>query len=294
METKGYLTFAQNSVEFSDNDATYVDYVRLAYALALSIKATQTDVTNLSIAITPGQKLDDKYKEVFDEIIEIPWGDMAEKSYKKFQNEWKAGFITPYDKTIKLEADMIMTDSIDHWWNYFDIHDFLFTHKVVNYRNEEITSRKCRHTFDSNALPNVYNGVMYFDKNTPTALEFFKMAEMISKDYDTFSTEFLDFTRPKTLDKDTVYGLATHLTQLDDKIVRDDVPVPTFVHMKRELMNWELAYEDKEWYKCVDYWFDADMHLYVSSFKQHLPFHYQHKEFMTDDIIKKYEKYLGI
>ena len=43
--SKGFLVLAQNSD---------VDYVRQAYALALSIKATQPNINNISIVISGG------------------------------------------------------------------------------------------------------------------------------------------------------------------------------------------------------------------------------------------------
>jgi hypothetical protein len=86
---RGFFTFAQNGTH---------DYVRMAYALALSLKATQTDVPYLSIGVTPGQVVPEKYKWAFDEIIEIPWGDAAKTSSWKLENEWKAYHMTPYEE----------------------------------------------------------------------------------------------------------------------------------------------------------------------------------------------------
>ena len=291
--SKGYFTFAQNSVAYFD-DKIYVDYLKHAYGLALSIHATQSEVTKLSVAVTPNQKVPDKYREVFDQVIEIPWGDMSSNFDNKFFNEWKVGHITPYDETVKIEADMLLTESIDSWWDHFDMADLLFTHRVNNYRGEEIVSRQARGTFDSNNLPNVYNGFMYFKKDNANTLEFFKMAEMISKDYDRFAGEFLDHTRPSAMDTDTVYALATKLIQKETEFLRSDIVVPTFVHMKKELMNWELHYESYAWARCVPYYFDNDMRLYVSNYKQTLPFHYHEKNFLTDNMLSLYEKHLGI
>ena len=45
---QGYLVIAQNS---KDKDGNSVNYVRMAYALALSIKHTQQGVQNVSIAV---------------------------------------------------------------------------------------------------------------------------------------------------------------------------------------------------------------------------------------------------
>jgi len=289
---KGFFTFAQNSIAYFD-EKIYVDYVKHAYALAMSIQLTQK-VKDITIAITPGYKVPDKYKQVFDQIIEIPWGDMASNYDNKFHNEWKAGHITPYDETIKIEADMILTAPIDDWWEYMSLYDVLFTNKVHNYRNEEITSRFCRKVFDTNNLPNVYNGFMYFKKDNSNSKDFFKMAEMITKDYEKFSNDFLDHTRPKLLDTDTIYGLAVKLLDKEAEFVRHDIDVPTFIHMKKELMNWEMHYDSYAWTRCLKYYFDDKMNLYVSNYKQSLPFHYHEKNFLTEDTIKMYEKALGI
>ena len=62
-KSRGFFTFAQN------NDK--VDYVRLAYGLALSLKQSQLEVSNLSIGITPGTVVDKRYAWAFDKIIEI-------------------------------------------------------------------------------------------------------------------------------------------------------------------------------------------------------------------------------
>lgn len=291
--SKGYFTFAQNSVAYFD-EKIFVDYVKHAYGLALSIKATQEKYNDISVAVTPGYTMPDKYREVFDQVIEIPWGDLAENYDNKFHNEWKAGHISPYDETVKIEADMILTSCIDDWWDYMDMYDMLFSHRVKNYRNEQITSRYCRGVFDSNNLPDIYNGFMYYKKDNANTLEFFKMAEMITKDYDRFSGEFLDHKRPKLLDTDTVYALALKLIGKEKEFIRKDIYMPTFVHMKKELMNWELQYESFAWTQCIKYNFDSRMNLFVGNYKQTLPFHYHEKNFLTDDTISMYEKHLGI
>lgn len=284
--TKGYLTIAQNSET--------IDYMRHAYGLALSIKATQTETDKISVMITPGQEYPDKYKEVFDEIIDVPWTDMSSKVKEcKFFNEWKVNHITPYDETIKIESDMLLTSSIDHWWDYMSLHDMIFTSKVYDYRHDEITSRACRGAFDSNELPNVYSGMMYFKKDNPETYEFFKLAEIFSKNYNKISQDYLDHTRPKEFDTDTIYALVVKLIQKEQLFLRDE-DYPTFVHMKRELMNWDIEYKSSKWIDCVHHFFDAEMNLTVAGYKQTLPFHYHEKAFLTDDTILLYENYLGI
>ena len=59
--TKGYVVLAQNT--------DTIDYIRQAYALALSLKLSQRSVSNISI-ITD-DVIPDEYKSVFENIIPI-------------------------------------------------------------------------------------------------------------------------------------------------------------------------------------------------------------------------------
>ena len=77
--SKGFFTIAQGD-----------QYIRFAYALALSLKISQSTYSNLSIGVTPGTIVPEKYAKVFDKIVDIPWGDAAEKTSWKLENEWKA------------------------------------------------------------------------------------------------------------------------------------------------------------------------------------------------------------
>jgi len=102
---KGFCILAQN------NSST--DYVRQAYALALSIHKFNNDqkVTIITNDIVP-----EKYKSVFDQIVPIPWTDQAEGKDWKIENRWKVYHASPYEYTIVMDADMIVTHNIEHWW----------------------------------------------------------------------------------------------------------------------------------------------------------------------------------
>ena len=78
--SKGYIVIAQNSAD--------TNYVRMAYALALSLKITQSKVSNLSICVEDKTTVPEKYKKVFDQVIEIPWTDDAKDSDWKIDNKW--------------------------------------------------------------------------------------------------------------------------------------------------------------------------------------------------------------
>jgi len=281
--SKGFLSVAQNTPQ--------VDYVRLAYVQALSIKATQPTINKYAVMVTPGTIIPDKYKQVFDEVIDVPWGDMSSKN-RKFENEWKTYHVTPWTDTIKVESDILFTSDITNWWNLLDVKDLWFTSDVHTYRNEIITSRACRELFDNNSLPNLYNGFMFF-KKCSLAHNFFEAAEVVFKNFKAFSTETLDKSRSLWPDTDTVYAMAVKLLDIEPLVLRRNHCVPTFVHMKAELQNW-ASYNSYDWTNQVHTTLTDNLELKINMCKQTLPFHYHVKTFITEEMIAKYERCLGI
>jgi len=98
---QGFLTFAHNTPD--------VNYVDMAYLLALSVKRSCT-INNFSVVVTQGTTLSDAQRDVFDHVIEIP-------ETPPFYSECLAWELSPYKETFKLECDMLVPRSIDHWWN---------------------------------------------------------------------------------------------------------------------------------------------------------------------------------
>lgn len=281
--SKGYFTIAQNSGK--------KDYLRMAYALALSLKATQ-EHNKLSVAITPGQHVPDKYKEVFDEIIDIPWGDHASGSEWKLENEWKVFHITPYEETIKLDADMLFLDNIDKWWDILQKRDVWATTQVLTYRHEIATSMYYRKEFVDNHLPNIYTAFMYF-KKSDLALDLFKMAEIIYFNWEKFNWDYCRKRRFPVVNTDGVFALAMKLLDITEDCTLPG-QIPTFVHMKSFIQNWNNQRVTENWMEHVPVSFTNDLTLKIGVHKQSYPFHYHLKEFLVDDIIEKYEKHLGI
>jgi hypothetical protein len=220
---RGYLTFAQNGD---------TDYLRMAYALALSLKATQGEtIPHLSVVITPGMNVPDKYRAVFDEVIDVPWLDEARESSWKLENEWKAYHATPYKETVKLDADMLFLSDVSHWWSTFESDLFACT-QVETYRGQLATSDFYRKTFTANQLPNVYSAFTFF-RYSDMAQEFFELCEIIFHNWQKFFHEYLEpDTRPKVVSTDVVFALAMKLLDLSETCTSSYLPAPRFVHMR--------------------------------------------------------------
>jgi len=272
---RGFLTFAQNSTD--------VDYLTLAYLQALSIKVSNR-VNQYAVVVDPATEklITDKHRAVFDYIIPVPLGDDARDSKWKMQNEWKALMASPFDETIKLECDMIIPSSIDHWWDILSIKDVCFTTRVAAYNEKVATTREYRKVFDDNNLLDVYAGFYYFKKTSDTA-EFFSYAESIFKNWQYVKTSILKNAELEPASTDLVFALAARLYGQD----RCHIPgsVPMFTHMKGAIQGWDT---NAVWMDYLQYQLDRQ-HLTVGFQRQRLPFHYHHKHFPTSAIITHYE-----
>jgi hypothetical protein len=285
--TKGFFTIAQGDA-----------YVRYAYALALSLKISQPEHSNLAIGITPGYKVPEEYAHAFDAIVEIPWGDAAEKTSWKLENEWKAIYMSPYDQTVKLDADMIFNTDITEWWNILEQSDVVFATDASTYRNEKVTSDYYRQVFTQNNLPNVYTAFFYFNKSD-ASYELFKLAEHIYNNWQRYFFEFLEADhRPTFVSTDVVFAIAAKILDIPALNMNAHIPIPTFVHMKTQLQKWHLdptaPQVPEEWNKVIQVYFNEDCELLIGNYRQTLPFHYHVKDFVTDDMIKTMERKLGL
>ncbi len=284
--TKGFLTIAQNTEN--------IDYIRMAYALALSIKNSQEKYNSFCLATDIDEKdIPSKYKSVFDHIVPIPWKDHAINSVWKIENKWKYYYMTPYDETVVLDADMLFPKDISPWWDIMGKKDICITHCPKTYKNQDIISTRYRKCFVSNNLPNVYTAFMYFKKNEKT-IELFKMCEIIFNNWEKFYYEFLDENRPKHLSGDVAYALAIKILGIENECFINSKSVPSFVHMKGLLQGIDEKLITEKWTDHIPTYFQNNGSFMIGNYNQTLPFHYHLKEWLTNDMIKILERNLGI
>ena len=275
--SKGFLVLAQNTET--------VDYVKQAYALALSIKKTQETVANISLITN--DPVPEQYREVFDSIIEIPWGDLAKNPLWKVENRWKMCYATPYDETIVLDTDMLFLDDVSHWWKYCSNSDIKFCSRIKNYKDEVVEQDTAhRKTFISNHLSNPYVALYYFKRSSVFALEFFKVLEFVIKNWDFCSKKFAPKKLQNWLSIDLATAIAIDIMGIEDQVLDCEAPLE-FVHMKPAIQGWTPV--PSSWQNIVPFSYN-DGSMLVGNFKQKYLFHYVEKNFLTDEIIKKLEE----
>ena len=164
---QGYLIVAINTP--SNN------YVSCAGTLAKTIKYWHPDakiclLTNVTDASNP---------PLFDYVQEFPYPVDLENPWS---NDWQVFRATPFRETIKLEADMLITSPVDHWWTMLHNRDVVVSTGCRDWKDQRAASRHYRKVFDANALPDVYNAITYW-RLSETAKEFFDTVQNIFENW---------------------------------------------------------------------------------------------------------------
>jgi hypothetical protein len=276
---QGYLTFALNTDS--------VDYLKLAYAQALSIKCTQR-INNYAVVVDSmtNQLITDQHRRVFDHVIVLSHSDSRNQTWR-LADEWQAFDLTPFRETIKLESDILFSRNIDHWWTGLRLQEVTFTTHIRDYLGTVSPVRDYRKVFDSNHLPNVYNGMFYF-RHSRTAMQLFSAAREVYHHWSTFKNQLLKNCRSEQATTDEVFAVAARLIGAEQTI-NPGLSYPTFVHMKSAINN--LA-NTQHWPTVLPFHIDDDLNIYINHCRQQYPVHYQAKELITDEIITRYEQRL--
>jgi hypothetical protein len=145
---RGYLIVAVNTDS--------IDYVACARRLNASLKHWHPAAQTCLLTDQP-QDLPE-----FDHVITLPYGDQASDQPWKLSNDWQAFHASPFIQTIKLEADMMITRPIDHWWAMLQHRDVDVSTGARNYYGQVTDNRAYRKIIDANNLPDVYNAITFF------------------------------------------------------------------------------------------------------------------------------------
>jgi len=239
--TKGFVIMAQ--------DTATVSYTNCAKALEKSIKRVMPNA-NVTIITTDM----------------LPHGNLG-----GYTNDWQVYEASPYDETIKLEADMYIPRNIDYWWDVLSTQDVVVSSSIRNYKQELSDIRLYRRFIDDNNLPDAYNAITYF-KKSDTANQFFDIARNVFENWDEYK-KILKCNPEELASTDWVYAIACHIVGVEKTMM------PTFtemsmIHMKQYINgtpteNWT----DTFIYECLS------NQIRIQTIPQQYPFHYHIKNF---------------
>ena len=269
-EQQGFVTFAVNTPE--------VNYGELAYLQCLNVKATQQQNRYAVIVdVATYESFTETQRNTFDHVIQI--GVDLDNPFSAEPTVWSH---TPFKETIKLESDLLFTRSIDHWWTAFRLRNVCLSTGAKTFTGSPLQGySRYREAFESNQLPDVYNGLMYF-RYTQEARDFFMCATGIFENWDIVSSELLKCNAaPST---DVVYAIAA-LLMGEDRVTMPSADFLNFVHMKSGFNGWSDA---RTWLETVVTERDGDI-IRINNLNQYHPVHYYDKTYCTQELIKYYE-----
>ena len=274
--SKGFLLFAQNT--------DTVNYIEQAYALALSIKNTQQNIT--SVSLVTNSDVPETYRRVFDQIIPIPYFKEVENSPLEAHHRYQMYAASPYDETIVLDSDMLLSDDISSWWNYCSNYDVHFCSNITNYKLESVVDNVHRKTFISNNLPNVYYALHYF-KKSDTASEFYKILEFVINNWELCYGKFASDNYQNWVSMDVSVAIAIKLAGMESVALSNCNPM-SFTHMKSAIQNWPIIPDS--WQTAVPCLLNSRGNVVVGNIQQGKLFHYVEKHFINKKILSKLEE----
>jgi hypothetical protein len=275
--TFGYL------IIIAKNDK--VDYTKLAYSLALSIKNTQKAGFNNVALVTDDREAVNKLTSswIFDHVID--WNQETFWDGRSWMDQ-----LSPFDYTVCLDADMLFTRDVSHWAEYFTENSELYVaNKSYTYRGEVVTNDFYRTAFTKNNLPNLYSFYTFFKKDSELAKEFFTLGRYIIKNPTEFKNIFFPDFKPRIIGTDEAFALATKILDIGDEIAYD-LEFPKVIHMKPMVQNW--PWPSESWTDHVGFYFNTDNEIKIGNFKQTDIVHYVEKQLITDEIINIQEEKL--
>jgi len=260
-----------------------IDYVQLAYGLALSIKNTQRPgFDQVALVIDNKQKLQNiKSDWVFDHVIE--WDQETFWDGRSWMDQ-----LSPFDNTVCLDADMLFLRDYSHWAEYFIENSELYiANKSFTYRGETVTDQHYRKAFVKNKLPNLYSFYTFFKKDSELAKEFFNLGRDIIKNPVEFANMFLSEHKPKILGTDEAFALAAKILDITD-VISYDLDFPRVVHMKPMIQNWPWPAD--AWSDHVGFYLNNKGHLKIGNYQQQDIVHYVEKDKMNREMISILEE----
>lgn len=250
-----------------------IDYVQCAEVLARSVKRNMPDS---KVSLITDEKVKSK---TFDQIIELPYGDLAPNSDWKLINDWQVYEASPYEYTIKLEADLFLPKSIDYWWEVLEQRDVVISTTIRNFKQEITEIRAYRRFIDDNNLPDCYNAITYF-KKSELAKEFFLIVKDVFDNWNQYVTS-LKCNLDEPVTTDWAYAIASHILG-KEKTTLPNFDAMSMIHMKQ----WINGLPTENWTDTLIYEILPDM-LRINTVPQQYPFHYQIKNFSDKLLVLK-------
>ena len=221
---KGYLIVA-------GTDSSQCDYIACAETLVKSLKYWHPDA---KVCLVTDQE--NYQNPLFDFIKPFRYGNTG-----GWTTDWQVFYTSPFHETVKIEADMVISGPIDHWWPLYRNKSVWISTGARNFHGVSSTNRRYRKIFDHNYLPDVYNAITYW-RVSAEAERFFNNVKQCFQNWDEIKLS-VKLGNNEVANTDLIYALN------GSKFVTPGIG-PQIVHMKPAILgtsaeNWtqELVWE---------------------------------------------------
>jgi hypothetical protein len=261
------------------------DRIKYSYALALSIKQCDPDSEFcLVVDKDASDKVPEKYHHAFDYIVELPFGNTAYKDGFHGMNLWQLLHCSPFEETIYVDSDtMFKNINIETLWDQFETYDLAISSIARTYR-DYLTNKVYRFEIEMHyELPQLYNNLIYFKRDSQLAIEWFKMADPVFQNWrQVYQTMFKE-KKPLTFDKNLLANITTHLCDIENLVSCPINNLYDFHNLSQRHWGEDIP---ENWTDMLNYWYTDQHKLMIeNSVVNSGIIHYQDENFLTEDII---------
>lgn len=253
-------------VVIAENTDT-VDYIECARTLAKSVRLTNRDIPISIITANRDQLVDHDY-ELFDKIIEFT---STSTNQWKLDNDWRVFELSPYQHTLKIESDVVLTMPINNWFEFLRTRSVNIAVGCVDYRQNISRVRTYRDMIDRNKLSDVYNGLTYFNKDAQ-AEQFFTIVKDIFEKWTDYRSILRYSPESEFATTDIVYAIAAFIIGEDQVILPEQINPLRWVHMKPAIINTLSDDWSREF--IIEH---VNNTIKINSYVQQYPIHYVYK-----------------
>lgn len=193
------------------------NYIECAVTLAKSLRYWHPDA-NICLLT------DINYtNNLFNYVRQFPYGNSG-----GWTTDWQIYDASPFHETVKLEADMVISGPIDHWWTFYRNTPVWISTGCKNFHGSVSKSRLYRKIFDKNYLPDTYNAITYW-RVSREAQKFFQNVKTAFENWNTIKIN-VQSAQDESANTDLIYALCA------EKHYTNHIG-PKIVHMKPAILG---------------------------------------------------------
>ena len=269
------------------------DRIKYAYATALSIKTCDPDASVCLIVENVEKDLRPGYENIFDYIVELPFGNTAYKDGFHGSNIWQLLQSTPYDESIYIDYDTIFLNTdIEQLWETLSNYDVAMPSYARSFRNT-LVNKSVLFEFETHYnFPTLHNNFIYFKKHSALAIEWFKMADPVFQNWREVYASLMNDKKPISFNKNVLCNIVTSLLDVENVVSVDLNNLYDLESHSQHLWNKDLP---DNWTDLLNYWFPNNKKLIIeNSIISSGIVHYRDENFITEEIINEYQTNINI